>query len=438
MYLNYTQDVYSKVVTFNKRLIMLLMKNWILLLLLPCFAFLEVDFDYKRLSNRKLKKEFFDSSFYQHEGYLLGDIHGLANSYDLLFKTIKHLHLTKGVRDVFMERGRDYLYFVNRYLSGELSSFDLQFHLSIKNTQLQTQNEFDFFDRVKKYNTKLPDSLKVILRPLFEHSTPNTYLNYMHRTIHWKEREHLYLNDKINAFQALTNMESSQYLEELDNFNTAQNGFGKLPSEFFYNDSIKSKRILTVNPSFNKEYRGLYSYCKRMLSKKDYMIFREREMANEVSNHIRNRKTPFLLFTGMDHVLKIQSKKFNVVDSLFWELTTRDLGLKSDYFCFITPIMYKCDLLTSNRDLYDAETKTLKWVKKDRSMGTSLRYLYFKISRSDRTKRKYSWFKGNSDAFEQAMEFINKGHTVKEVTDYIILIKKGKACKPLYDEVIRD
>jgi hypothetical protein len=320
--------------------------KWLIVFLFPAVMIAQPHFEYKKLSNRKFKKEFFDASFYQHQAYFLGDIHGLSNCYDLLLKTTKHLHTTRGVTDLFMERGRDYLFFVNNYVNGKCSMADLLMNLSIKNTQIETENEFEFFDEIKKFNSKLPDSLKVVLHPMFECSTPNTYLNYLFRNIDYATREQDYLSGNIDAFQKLTNMESLQYDSLLTIFDSKHNSTSQSPTTLFTTDPSDERILLEENPSFIKEYEILKDYTKRLLSKKEYFDYREHEMASNIENHIENNKTPFLVFVGMDHVLKVKSKSLDKVDSLFWEIAAKKSDLLKTDFCFI----YTCHVQMRNFD----------------------------------------------------------------------------------------
>ena len=92
-------------------------------LLIPLVSFSQKEINYEEIIKKKHKKEFFNSTFYEHQGYFLGDIHGLSNSYYFLLNTLKHLNEIKGIRHVCLERGRDYLYSVNRFIEGENTEF---------------------------------------------------------------------------------------------------------------------------------------------------------------------------------------------------------------------------------------------------------------------------------------------------------------------------
>jgi hypothetical protein len=100
--------------------------------------------------------------------------------------------------------------------------------------------------------------------------------------------------------------------------------------------------------------------------------------------------------------------------------------------------MYKCEILTSGRELYDKHSRTLKWVHRDVSWSGSLTYNHFDITKSQKSRRKYSWFKGDQVAHSLVLRHGFKGKAVKDVTDYVILIKKGRPTTPLFDEVLKN
>ena len=393
-----------------------------LLIFIPVFTFGQKEFNFEKLSKAKLKKEYFDSSFYNHKGFLLGDVHGIKESYEILFMTIKHLYNYQGVKNVFLERGKDYLYFANGYINNEISKEQFLNSVDVRNSLLETKEEFKFYKRIKQFNSKKEDSLKVKLKPMFEFSLPITALNFLFRNIDHTKRDQFYLGKKVDSLRKLTAFDKKYFMEQI-NLLEKEGG----PVSFFASSKSDKEEILTVNPDFENEYHRLKKYILRLDSASLYMQYRENELANAVSNYVSSNSSPFIVFIGRDHVMKSRASSVKYLDSLFHQKVTSRYKLASDYFCFISPITLKgSDLYPCS---YDKNSHKVNWCVQRLRTGGSIIYNY-RINKAFYPKSKYSWFIGNQQAQDYAITLTKPYEKWQDATDYLIVIKKPKALKP--------
>ncbi|MBO0933956.1 hypothetical protein [Fibrella aquatilis] len=109
----------------------------------------------------------FDTSFYQHDLFMLGEVHGYATPQTLDFALLKHLNQRVGLRYYLAEMDGAQAALVNAYLeTGQTPLLDSLFSGFLRQTHAGTsqwgnQEFYNKLIRIRAYNHTLPDSARI-------------------------------------------------------------------------------------------------------------------------------------------------------------------------------------------------------------------------------------------------------------------------------------
>jgi hypothetical protein len=105
-----------------------------------------------------------DASFYDHQLYMVGEIHGFEKSPEIDFKLFKHLNQRIGVRYYMSEVDYSQAYFLNTYLQ---TGQDSLIHYALKNWMVYVgRNNKDYYQKWKNlyaYNKTLPPDDRIVV-----------------------------------------------------------------------------------------------------------------------------------------------------------------------------------------------------------------------------------------------------------------------------------
>ncbi|WP_282079884.1 hypothetical protein [Aquimarina algiphila] len=104
----------------------------------------------------------FDTDFYTHQLFMIGEVHGIAKSPEIDYNLFKHLHQKTGMRYYMAEVDYSQAYFLNRYL--KTGNDSLLSHSLKKFIPIQARDNRDYFDKWRNlyaYNKTLSEAYKI-------------------------------------------------------------------------------------------------------------------------------------------------------------------------------------------------------------------------------------------------------------------------------------
>lgn len=378
----------------------------------------KADIDNANSLNLKL----LNSDINSHDIFLCGESHAVSENYAIQFELLKYLNQNAKVKYILVEFGTSHAGMINKYLTTGNELFLKKLLSAAKYSFSYTNEQYEFWRNVYKYNKTLPNDSKLVVIGIDIENDPTSVMWYLSSLIPKKD----------------TPKELSYYVKEIKRYN---NFFSKMDRKKALNYMIKENIIfkhfvidldysIKSNENVYKKYLGNhYYYFKKAIENLTVGISAEEE--DKIKNNSKGfyRIREFQMYTNMLDTLKHfkNGKYFGQFGDLHVQQANINCftGMLKKYNKELSKKMLTLQYIYSNCMYLDKDSH--KNIFLNDPIG-NINFLK-QTSKSNLTLYKLT---GGKSPFDVNSFFISKYYNqtipTTEYFQYIIFIKNAKAC----------